>query len=394
LREALDDAGWRPGQGPDIEVLRVANDADLSIDATHRMVTAVGIKIQVVETATARRPLPLVEARQFAFRCVRELGWTPSPSAPVWSLDEDFRFQTLIPSLRGMFVRRSGGPLLHRLDALVARLAPLGVDVIVGGNTGAAPVPALGLLLGQLGDLTTDIAPVDDVGESLRRLSQLADAYYDLAEVRCSDLRVPLARAWWREDGVVDTTELVDRLQAGLPVTRPALAMPLCHPPSVWATQDHATVAGGNTVLLSERALDARFRYVKHGSLVSRRADTTWAIDARARGARVVRACLPLFHDRQQYTRSPAEAGHEALADALGVGVYQSMVTGARAPTEAMVLTLAEKRLSALRTSLIAAESTARRMRIGGTSLAALADWIAEARGALVLMKQQPLLFY
>jgi hypothetical protein len=33
-------------------------------------------------------------------------------------------------------------------------------------------------------------------------------------------------------------------------------------------------------------------------------------------------------------------------------------------------------------------------MRIGGRSLAALADWIAEARGALVLMKQQPLLFY
>lgn len=391
LLGALDDAGWRPGRGPDIEVLRVANDADPSVDAAHRMVEVKGVKIQVIEIDPARRPLPLAEARPFAFRCVRELGWLPSPSMPVWSLDEDFRFQTLVPSPRRMFVRRSGGPLLHRLDALVASLVAQNVDVIVGGNTGAAPVPSLGLLLGQLTDLAEDTNPGEWPAAPLELLSQRADAYYDLAESQRSALHVPLARAWWREDGVVDTAELVRRLQAGLPVTRPALAMPLRHPPSAWASNDHAVVAGGNTVLLSTRALDARFRHVRQGSLISRRADTTWVIDARVHGAKVVRACLPLLHDRQRGAHSPSEAGREALADALGVGVYQAMIAGD--PTEARVRALAEMRLAALRTCLGAAESIARRACIRGVALDAFADWIANARDELVLPRQKPLSF-
>ncbi|MEZ4402308.1 MAG: hypothetical protein R3B06_19945 [Kofleriaceae bacterium] len=388
LRAALDDAGWWPGRGPEIEVLRVANDADPSIDAAHRRVSAEGIGIQVVEVGTARRPLPLAEARPFAFRCVRELGWTPSPSAPVWSLDEDFRFHTLVPSPGGMFVRRAGGPLLHRLDALVARLVAAGADVMIGGNTGAAPVPALGLVLGQVRDLAASVGPGAPSSASLGRLAQLADAYYDLTEDHAPELRVPLTRAWWREDGVVDTNEVVSRLQAGLPITRPALAMPLRHPASAWAIHDHAAVAGGNTVLLSARALDARFVHVTHGALVSRRGDTTWAIDASAHGARVLRACLPLFHDRQPRPKSPAEAAREALSDALGVGVYRSILAGDS--TRETILALAEARLAALRTCLGAAEATARPVSIGGRSLEPLADWIAEAREALVLTGSAP----
>lgn len=392
LREALDDAGWRLGRGPDIEVLRVANDSDPSIDAAHRRVKTEGVRIQVIETDLARRPLPLAEARPFAFRCVRELGWIPSPRTPVWSLDEDFRFQTLVPSPRRMFVRRSGGPLLHRLDALVTWLAAQKVDVIVGGNTGAAPVPTLGLLLRQLEDLAQSADPGEGSPAPLELLSQRADAYYDLTESQSSALHVPLSRAWWREDGVVGTAELVSRLQAGLPVTRPALAMPLRHPPSAWASHDQTVVAGGNTVLLSARALAARFLHVKHGSLVSRRADTTWVIDARVHGAKVVRACIPLLHDRQQGARSPSAAGREALADALGVGVYQAMAAGD--PTEARVRALAERRLAALRTCLVAAESTARRAIVRGTALEAFADWIADARDELALTKQAPLRFH
>lgn len=388
LRGALDDAGWRRGRGPEIEVLRVANDADPSIDAAHRRVSAEGIAIHVVEVGPARRPLPLAEARPFAFRCVRELGWTPSPSAPVWSLDEDFRFHTLAPSPGGMFVSRAGGPLLHRLDALVARLVAESADVMIGGNTGAAPVPALGLVLGQVRDLAASAVPLAPSSTWLGRLAQLADAYYDLTENQSPELRVPLTRAWWREDGVVDADEVVRRLQAGLPITRPALAMPLRHPASAWAIHDHAAVAGGNTLLLSARALDARFAHVTHGGLVSRRGDTTWAIDARAHGARILRACLPLFHERQPRPKSPAEAAREALADALGVGVYRSILAGDA--TKATILALAEGRLAALRTCLGAAEATARRARIGRMSLEPFADWIAEARESLVLAGSDP----
>lgn len=384
LRTTLDDAGWRSGRGPEIEVLRVANDADPAIDAAHRLVSSAGIAIRVMGTDVVRRPLPLAEARPFAFRCVRELGWVPSPRAPVWSVDEDFRFDTLAPSPRAMFVRRSGAPLLHRLDALVAGLAKEGVDVLVGGNTGAAPVPALGLVLCQLRDLAGEIASGEASGASIELLSRLVDAYYDLAEEQApGGLRVPLTRAWWREDGQLDVRDVVSRLQAGLPVTRPALAMPLRQPPSAWATRDHAGVVGGNTLLLSMRSLDAPFVHMQHGALCSRRADTTWAINARAAGARVVRGCLPFFHGRHRRPQTPAEAAREALCDALGVGVYRSML--AADATEATILARAERRLKALRTRLVAAEVAARRATIRGERLATLADWIADARESLVL---------
>ncbi|HEY4243196.1 MAG TPA: hypothetical protein VGM88_25465 [Kofleriaceae bacterium] len=390
LRTALDDAGWLRGSGPDVELLRVANDADPSIDAAHRMVSADGITIRVVNIDAGSRPLPLAEARPFAFRHMQDLGWIPSARAPVWSLDEDFRFDTLAPSPSAMFVRRAGGPLLHRLDAVIARIAADGVDVIIGGNTGAAPVPALGLVLRQIQDLASDIVPGTSSGTPLEVLSQLSDAYYDLAREKAPALRVPLTRAWWRTDGLIEPSEIVGRFQAGLPVTRPALAMPLQHPPSAWSTHDHDGVAGGNTLLLSPRALDARFVHVQSGSLISRRADTAWVIDARTRGARVVRACLPLFHDRQRSPESPADAAREALADALGVGVYQSMLAGDA--SEGSIRARAEGRLAAMRTYLLAAEATARRSSIGREYFEALADWIAEARSSLVLTKSVPVI--
>lgn len=382
LRAALDDAGWRPGRALDVQVLRIANDSVPSIDAAHREVSVEGIEVHVVATGAGHRPLPLAETRPFAFRCVRELGWIPSPEAPVWSLDEDFRFETLVPSRRKMFVRRSGGPLLHRLDALISRLAG-DVDVIIGGNSGAAPVPALSVVLGQVRDLV-ELEPAshaEQLPTALTRLSSQEDAYYDLAEHRDLALRVPLTHGWWREDALIDPFEVTARLRAGLPVTRPALAVPLGNPPTAWAHREDVTVAGGNTVMISPRALDASFTHVKHGELVSRRADTTWCIDARARGAGVVRACLPLLHDRQPRPKSAAEAAREALADALGVGIYRALLTGD--VSDDSILGFARARLAGLDACLLEAEASARRARLYEAAFAPFAGWLAEARAQL-----------
>lgn len=383
LRSALADTGWRPGAGPDVEVLRVANDSDLAIDAAHRRVCADGITIRVADVGLASRPLPISEARPYAFRKVLELGWIPSRRSPVWSLDEDFRFETLVPSPSSMFVRRSGGPLLHRLAALIAGLGEEPVDVLVGGNTGSAPVPALGLVLCQVLDLVTNSVPRGASAWSMLRFSRLADAYYDLSTDTLPHLRIPLARAWWRKDGIIKPDELVRRLQAGTPVTRPALAMPLRHPPNAWATYAHAGIAGGNTVLLSPRAMDASFLHLRYGGLVSRRADTTWAIHARSLGARVCRACLPLLHDRQRNPPSPREAVQESLADALGFGVYQSMLS--HQVTASVALAHAGARIVALRGQLGSAEAAARDEAGPFGRLVGLADWLSEVRAALEL---------
>jgi hypothetical protein len=388
LRAALDDAGWVEGRGPEVEVLRVANDADPVIDAAHGSVSAEAVVVHTVGVDVARRPLPLPEARPFAFRCVRERGWTPSPAAPVWSLDEDFRFETLTPSARWMFARRTGGPLLHRLDKLAGQLAD-DIDAIVGGNSGAAPVPALGLVLAQLKDLVVD-ARAETTAASLRRLASLADAYYDLAVAPARELRVPLTRAWWREDGAVDTeVDVVTRLRSGLPVTRPSLAMPLHGGQNAWRRYDDAVVAGGNTVLLSARALDGRFVHLRQADVVSRRADTTWCIDARAAGARIVRACLPLFHDRQARAKSPAEAAREAVADALGVGLYRSMLAGDE--SDGAIVAVADARLATLRGVLVDAQAVAR--RAGAGAFFGFADWLAAAHEGLVLPQGRPTRF-
>ncbi len=386
LRRALDDAGWRLGRGPQVEVLRVANDADPSVDAEHREAAAGGIAIRVAPIEVERRPLPLAAARRFAFRCLRELDWIPSPRQPVWSLDEDFRFESFAPSPRKMFVRRSGGPLLHRLDALVAQLSAEGVSAIIGGNTGAAPVPALGLVRGQVHDLiaTPDAGSDELRTAALARFSSLDDGYYDLAEVRSPDLCVPLMRGWWREDGAVEWSEIVSRLQAGLPVTRPALAPPLSSPSDAWAHHVDVSVAGGNTVLLSPHALGAHFSYAKCGDLVSRRADTTWCIAVRQCGAKVVRASLPLFHDRQMRPRSPAAAAQEAVTDALGVGVYRAMLAGV-AGDKMAVTGLANARLASLVACLNEAAVAARSLSARRGAFAELADWIDASRQGLSL---------
>lgn len=385
LRDALLDAGWVRGSSPQIEVLRVANDADSTIDGEHQRVCAEGVTIHTAPVAVHRRPLPLAEARPFAFRSLRDLGWVPSPRMPVWSLDEDFRFQTLSPSPSRMFVLRSGGPLLHRVDALAAEASEGGADAIVGGNTGAAPVPALGLLLSQLRDLASmrDCSSVQGPA-ALALMSQMPDAYYDLADRQVAALRVPLMRAWWRADGRIDAFELTSRLRAGLPLTRPALAMPLGTPPNAWGHHEEVSVAGGNTLLLSPRALDGDFSHATCGDLISRRSDTTWCIAAQERGARVVRACLPLFHARSRLDRSPSAAAREALADALGFGVYRAMLAG-KHEDEEEVLTAARARLSALRAALREAEATASRITLQQGAFEQLASWISLARAALHL---------
>jgi hypothetical protein len=139
-------------------------------------------------------------------------------------------------------------------------------------------------------------------------------------------------------------------------------------------------VAGGNTILLSPAAFEARFTHARSRDLVSRRADTTWCIDAQARGTRVVRASLPFFHDRLMRPKSPSSAAREALADALGVGVYRALIAGG--VTETNVALFASARLDSLRSSLAEAEVVAHELAARGAP-AELAEWIAEARGRL-----------
>ncbi|WP_438029759.1 hypothetical protein [Sorangium sp. So ce233] len=278
----------------------------------------------------------------------------------MWSLDEDFRFEVLVPSIERGFRRVAGGALLHRLELLALRYGPSGIDALVGGNSGAAPVPALGLLRRQLFDLTSTPAPGVQTSERGRRLAawlRRRDPYYDLTTDRGEELWMPLRAAWWRESGEWVWDEVVERLVLGLPVTRPALPSLDEMPPTAWGHLDVATVAGGNTVLLTPRVLRAdAFVQIRWGSVRSRRGDTTWCINCRKSGAMIARASIPLLHDRAPRRGAPARETtvRDAVADALGVGLYETLGALGRADQEATSRG-ARRRLAAVIENLAAA---------------------------------------
>jgi hypothetical protein len=315
-------------------VLFVRNDRDPEVDEQHSATLRAWRKgrISTVEVLVPRplRPLSLTAARVFAFHAVQRRGWEPSPDAPVWFLDEDFCFEVLLPSIDRGFRRAPGGALLHRLEALATYHGPRGVDALVGGNSGAAPVPALGTIRRQLLDLVRMPNPRVEAGPMLSAVLRRRDAYYDLTTDTSDEVHVPPLRAWWRDAHEWTWDEVVERMMLGLPVSRPALPSLEGAPSTAWGQLDTANIAGGNTVLLSPRALrpDA-FVQIRWGSVRSRRGDTAWSINCQRSGAKIARVSLPLLHDRAPRRGMAVfeAAVRDALADAMGVGLYETLNT-------------------------------------------------------------------
>lgn len=333
LGRILDRTRWRALQeSPLVEILFVRNDQDPEVDEQHAATLRnwPDRRMAIAEDLVPRRlrPLSLTAARAFAFRAVQRRGWAPSPEAPVWFLDEDFCFEVLLPSVDHGFRRASGGALLHRLEALATLHGPRGVDALVGGNSGAAPVPALGTIRRQLLDLDHLPNPRLEAGPMLSAVLRRRDAYYDLTTDTSDEVHAPLLGAWWRAAKEWTWDEVVERMMLGLPVTRPALPSLDGAPSTAWGQLDAAQIAGGNTVLLSPRALrpDA-FVQIRWGSVRSRRGDTAWSINCQRSGAKIARVSLPLLHDRAPRRGMPVfeAAVRDALADAMGVGLYETL---------------------------------------------------------------------
>ena len=368
LVQTLTRSRWRHAHtGPLVEILLVRNDADAEIAAAHDAVLRGWDDPRVVvsekNVPAAARPLSLTEARIQAFRAAQASGWCPSPEAPVWFLDEDFRFEVLVPSVERWYRQVPGGSPLHRLECLALRLGADGVDALVCGNSGAPPVPALGTIGRQLGDLLplpADAQP--SRRDVLAALLERADPYYDLSRDLRDDLRAPVASTWWRNLGPLRWDEVGTRLLGGLPVTRPALPSLHEQPASAWGHQTPAAVAGGNTVLLSMRVLrPERFAQVEWRGVRSRRGDTVWCLRCRREGARIVCASLPLLHARVP-RRGPSgfdRALRDALSDALGVGLYESIAAGEGLDVSAIERRAAH-RLAALTDNLASAADALR----------------------------------
>jgi hypothetical protein len=363
LARALEQSRWRcQFEGPLIELLFVRNDSDAEIEEEHGAVLQSWMNRRIaageVAVPARLRPLSLAEARAFAFGAARDRGWQPTPEQPVWFLDEDFRFEILAPSIEHWFRRIPGGSLLHRIEHLALHPGSQGIDALVGGNSGAAPVPALGTIQRQLIDLVSmNERAREDREQALSTMLRRPDAYYDLTRDPGEELCMPVATAWWRSPGEWSWEDVVDRLMSGLPVTRPALPFIGATPASAWGHLEPAMIAGGNTVVLSARVLRPdRFAQVKWKDIRSRRGDTVWCIRCQQDGARIVRASFPLLHERVTRMSAPVydRTIRDTLADALGVGLYETIAAVGRLD-RASIEQRANRRLAALVENLSAA---------------------------------------
>ncbi len=358
LQMALTRSRWRTriAAGPFVDVLVVENDAGREVADAHRRWCAAlrdsRIAVEFASVPDARRPLSTAAARAFAFRAIADRGWTPSTKEPVWILDEDFRFEQLIPSIERGFRIVQSPSLLHRMELLVNEHA--GVDALVCGNSGAAPVPAPGLIRRQLRDILA-ARPGANTWTSQERAgaaAREADCYYDYGDSRADDDR-PWQCAWWREDGRWEWGEVLRRLLRGLPVSRPAICVASARGDSLWGPFDPPLVAGGNTLLLSPRVLVPEWlETVRWRGFESRRADSVWCARAVCEGMTVRQVSIPLLHDRRPRGEGTVdELFRDAVTDALGVGAYRTMSRlGRLAPAE--IATGANERLELTRDGL------------------------------------------
>ena len=292
-----------------------------------------------------RRPWTGARSRAFLLHQIASRGWCPTRSAPVWLLDEDMLFSSLAPDPVAGWTMTRIGSILHRLEVL-SKTVP--ADAVVGGNTGAAPVPALGLLKHQARDLASHFASGDGAkglqgwSRAVESIQRAPEYYYDLAEAPIVERAVGLPAAWWRaEDGPdADEGPLLDlclrRLAEGQPVTRPLPARLDPEFGSAWGAPAPTIVAGGNVLLLSERCLNPSWVVdLPWSGGRSRRADSAWVALAGRAGARVVSLNMPLYHarrHRQQVNSVRESAGRLALtlqsqmtADVIGVALYRTV---------------------------------------------------------------------
>ncbi len=291
------------------------------------------------------KPWSIGRSRQFLYSKIRELGIVPSVFSPIWILDDDFIFKTVIPDkMHGWSIRKISSTF-HKLEILCNSLE---VDALIGGNCGAPPVPVLSTILRQLKDINYQFfenkLPMYDQEETIDYISKWNDYYYDISRDKIPDTNISIKSTWWRNNNdriLLDHNgnsdiiiEMLGRLISGLPVTRPTVDLIKNDSFTSWEIHNHVKIAGGNVIIMSDEALNPKWLLqIKYDNLVSRRADTNWCILAQHNGLKIFYANVTLNHSREPRIKNTKDCVflkkyflEEMTKDALGVGLYEAIL--------------------------------------------------------------------
>jgi glycosyltransferase involved in cell wall biosynthesis/SAM-dependent methyltransferase/peptidoglycan/xylan/chitin deacetylase (PgdA/CDA1 family) len=263
------------------------------------------------------RQKPIAIARTLLQRFVYEAS-SGRNYAPAWILDDDFR-------------------LPDDLDGLVEAMSACrksGIDVALGGNSGAAPVPASSLLRTQLVDIThflqwascsnPNTAMPDADVENYRWLRDRNDYHYDLTRNSTDRLETPFQPHLDADTLVAATSELLrrsERIMAGEAISRPVLPPVVCPAPQA----RDSCLRGGNTLVLDTTLLrDIPNMAPRVNGRPTRRSDMIWAANAKYLFGKSVKAVsLPMSHDRSM-ERADEDDTQRLVDDIVGYSFFRS----------------------------------------------------------------------
>lgn len=280
------------------------------------------------------RQKPIAIARTLLQRFVFEVSRARN-HAPAWILDDDFR-------------------LPEDLDELVEAISACrksGIDVALGGNSGAAPVPASSLLRTQLVDIThflqwascthPNTAMPDADVENHRWLRDRNDYHYDLTRNSTDRLETPFQPHLDADTLVFATGELLrraERIVAGEAISRPVLPPVACPP----LQARDSCLRGGNTLILDPTLLrDIPNMAPRVNGRPTRRSDMIWAANARFLFGKSVKAIsLPMSHDRSM-ERADEDDTQRLVDDIVGYSFFRGYeeILCARPGTDTVLFT-------------------------------------------------------
>ena len=263
------------------------------------------------------RRKPIAVARTLLQRFVFQVSHTRN-DAPAWILDDDFRLPDDCDELA---------------DAMTA-CRDSGIDVALGGNSGAAPVPASSLLRTQLVDFshflrcaarhTPDEAAPNAQEANRRWLHDRKDYHYDLTR-NCTDrLETPFLPQFLGttlRQTVGEAMRGAVRILAGEGISRPMLPAPAMHP----RRAPDSCLRGGNTLVLDTTLLrDIPNMSPRVGDRPTRRSDMLWAANVKYRFGKIVKSVsLPMTHDRSM-ERPDEDDTQRLIDDILGYGFFRA----------------------------------------------------------------------
>ncbi|XXY48849.1 glycosyltransferase [Sorangium sp. So ce269] len=274
------------------------------VDAQRRVCGELGLD---EEEVTERKSIAVARflLHRFAYEVAR-----PGDQPAVWILDDDARITGCLDLL---------------VDDIV-RARDSGIDVLIGGVTGAPPIPAGAALRTQLVDLqsflwgaarhASDEPPPEAEPVNRRFREGRRDYYHDLARRETGHLETPFlpeATAPDLASSVAHVLGRSERILAGEQLFR-ALPAPEGDP---LAHAFPSSFRGGNTLIFDLDLLrDVPNLAPRVAGRRLRRSDMNWAAIARlARGRNVVAAPIVVEHDRSS---DPIEGpSHEKLLDDL-----------------------------------------------------------------------------